>query len=84
MFDLENVKSPISVDSAFCTSLGSQGVLNSNQVKICQEDPKLLSTNSIGVLQALNTCHKVFANRTWNCSVFESGPYLGKFIQRGL
>ena len=60
-------------------------ILNSNQMKLCQHDRdnKLLSTIAIGVLRAIHECQKLFKDRPWNCSVFDSGPYLGKFVERG-
>ena len=59
------------------------GILSGNQINVCKRDSKLLSTIAIGVLRSLNVCQKLFKDRPWNCSVFESGPYLGAFIEQG-
>ena len=81
LFDPEDVTSPVSQRCAD-PSLFS-GILSDTQINLCQSDAKLLSTTAIGVLRALNECQKLFKNRLWNCSVFDAGPYLGKFIEQG-
>ena len=56
-------------------------ILNEQQMTLCKQHSKLLSTTAIGTLQALNQCQKLFMNRAWNCSVFDSTThYLGLFI----
>ena len=75
------VTSPVSES---CTNPNSfNGILCSKQINICQRDTKLLSTIAIGMLRSLNVCQKLFKDRPWNCSVFDSGPYLGRFIEQG-
>ena len=56
-------------------------ILNEQQMTLCRQHNKLLSTTAIGTLQALNQCQRFFRNRAWNCSVFDSTThYLGRFI----
>ena len=83
VFNPENTEFP--VDQNCCNASIFSEILNPHQIKLCRHDrnDKLLSTISIGVLQALHECQKLFKDRPWNCSVFESGPYLGKFIEKG-
>jgi len=81
VFNPENITSPISQNCSDPALFN--GTLNACQLDICRRDTKLLSTIAIGILRALNQCQKLFKNRPWNCSVFDSGPYLGKFIERG-
>ncbi|XP_065893185.1 protein Wnt-4-like [Dysidea avara] len=81
VFNQEDITSPI---SQHCSDPALfNGTLNACQLNICRRDTKLLSTIAIGILRALNQCQKLFKNRPWNCSVFDSGPYLGKFVERG-
>jgi len=82
VFDPVDVTSPITQNCAD-PSLFS-GILSDTQIRLCQRDAKLLSTTAIGVLRALNECQKQFKNRPWNCSVFDSGPYLGRFVEQGM
>jgi len=61
-------------------------ILSSKQKTVCEIDKKLLSCTAIGILQALNQCHKLFKNRPWNCSVFPNtrAHYLGQFVETGV
>ena len=81
LFDAEDVTSPVSQRCADPSLFSS--ILSNTQINLCRSDSKLLSTTAIGVLRALNECQKCFKNRPWNCSVFDSGPYLGKFTEQG-
>ena len=81
VFDPNDVTSPID-QNCFDPSMFN-GILSDSQIRLCQRDAKLLSTTAIGILRALNECQKLFRDRPWNCSVFDSGPYLGKFAERG-
>jgi len=67
-------------------STSFDGILCGNQIDVCRRDDKLLSTIAIGMLRSLNVCQRLFKDRAWNCSVFDTqiGPYLGNFINRGV
>ena len=76
MFNPGDKKAPIHLE---CSSFAH--ILNEEQMALCTRQSKVLSTSAIGVLQALNQCQKVFKDRPWNCSVFNSSThYLGRFI----
>ena len=76
VFDPRDIKTPIQLK---CSNFVS--ILKKNQLDMCTQHQKLLSTTAIGILQALNECQKLFKDRAWNCSVFDSSThYLGRFI----
>ena len=76
VFNPTDKKTPIHLQ---CSSFAH--ILNEEQMGLCRQQSKVLSTSAIGVLQALNQCQKVFKDRPWNCSVFNSSThYLGRFI----
>ena len=80
VFDPSDKKSPIHLR---CSSFDE--ILNEEQMTLCKQHRKLLSTTAIGTLQALNQCQKLFKDRPWNCSVFDSTThYLGRFIDNGM
>lgn len=80
VFDPSDKKSPVHLK---CSSYAS--ILDDTQLELCRQHRKLLSTTAIGTLQALNQCQKLFKDRPWNCSVFDSSThYLGRFIENGV
>ena len=76
VFSPNDRKTPIHLQ---CSSFDQ--ILNEQQMTLCKQHSKLLSTTAIGTLQALNQCQRCFKDRAWNCSVFDSTThYLGRFI----
>ena len=79
VFDPSDKKTPINLR---CSTFDE--ILDEEQMTLCKQHRKLLSTTAIGTLQALNECQKLFKDRPWNCSVFDSTThYLGRFIDNG-
>ena len=79
VYDPTNKMTPVHLQ---CRDFAS--ILDESQLQLCKQHRKLLSTTAIGALQALNQCQKLFKNRPWNCSVFDSSAhYLGRFIDNG-
>ena len=83
VLNANNTELPIDQDCTNQTIFSD--ILNHRQIRLCQHnrDNKLLSTIAIGVLRALHQCQKLFKDRPWNCTVFDSGPYFGRFVERG-
>ena len=77
VFNPRDKKKPVHLQ---CTYFSS--ILEKKQLELCRQHDKLLSTTAIGTLGALNECQKLFKDRAWNCSVFDSSTYyLGRFIE---
>ena len=80
VFDPSDKKTPVHLR---CSTFDE--ILDDKQMTLCKQHRKLLSTTAIGTLQALNQCQKLFKDRPWNCSVFDSTThYLGQFIDNGM
>ena len=80
VFDPSDRTAPVHLQ---CSDFAS--ILDESQLTLCRQHRKLLSTTAIGALQALNECQKLFKDRPWNCSVFDSSThYLGRFIDNGM